>query len=186
MLQLKIDDESSLRMFNAGDAEEFYSLTVRSKEYLREWLGWVDSIESPEDTANHIYAKLEAFAQNGGYPMSFAIIYKGKMAGTIGFNTINRNNKTGVIGYWLGAEFQGKRIMSRSFSAMLDYGFKELGLNRIEVCAAAENYKSRAIPERFGFQKEGTLRQAEWLYDHYVDLVIYSLLAEEWINNSCK
>lgn len=186
MLQQTIDEEVSLRMFNEGDSEEFYSLTVRSKEYLRQWLGWVDRIVSPEDTAHHINAKLMAFAQNGGYPMSFAIIYKGVIAGTIGFNTISRSNKTGVIGYWLGEEFQGKRIMSRSFGAMLEYGFKEIGLNRIEVCAAAENHKSRAIPERFGFQKEGTLRQAEWLYDHYVDLVMYSLLAEEWINKSCK
>lgn len=71
-------------------------------------------------------------------------------------------------------------LCPRSFQAVIDYGFKELGLNRIEVCVTTENEKSRAIPERFGFKEEGTLRQAEWLYDHYVDHIVYGLLKEEW------
>jgi len=40
--------------------------------------------------------------------------------------------------------------------------------------------RSRAIPERLDFRQEGVLQQAEWLYDHFVDLVVYSVLAREW------
>jgi ribosomal-protein-serine acetyltransferase len=176
----KIDEEVSLRMFNVDDAEEFYNLTISSKAYLKEWLGWLDYIESVEDTAENIKARLKVFAENGGYPKSFAIIYNGEIAGTIGFNDINKTNKIGIVGYWLGEKFQGKGIMTRSFKVLIDYGFKELGLNRIEVSVAVENNKSRTLPERLGFTEEGKLRQAEWLYDHYVDHVIYGLLAEEW------
>ena len=180
MLAYKIDEEISLRMFEVCDAEEFYNLTIHSKEHLREWLGWLDQIESLEDITQNIKTRLKILMEDGGCPKSFAIIYKGEIAGTIGFNTINKGNKSGVVGYWVGGDFQGKGIMSRSFKAVIDYGFKELGLNRIEVCVATENEKSRAIPERFGFKAEGTLRQAEWLYDHYVDHVVYGLLKEEW------
>lgn len=118
--------------------------------------------------------------ENEGYPQSFAIIYRGKIAGTIGFNEIYKANKIGVVGYWLGEEFQGNGIMSRAFKVLINYGFNDLQLNRIEVRVAVENKKSRALPERFGFKKEGNIRQAEWLYDHYVDHVIYGLLADEW------
>lgn len=180
MLAYRIDEEVSLRMFNEGDAEELYNLTILSKEHLSEWLGWLDQIVSLEDITQYIRTRLKIFSEDGGCLKSFAIIYKGKITGTIGFNTINKGNKSGVVGYWLGGNFQGKGIMSRSFKAVIDYGFKELGLNRIEVCVATENEKSRAIPERFGFKEEGTLRQAEWLYDHYVDHVVYGLLKEEW------
>ncbi len=180
MLIHKIDEEVSLRMLNEDDAEEFYNLTISSKTYLKEWLGWLEYIESVEDTKANIRARLKGFAENGGYPKSFGIIYKGDIAGTIGFNDINKTNKIGIVGYWLGENFQGKGIMTKAFKTLIDYGFKELGLNRIEVSVAVENKKSRALPEQFGFIKEGKLRQAEWLYDHYVDHYIYGLLAEEW------
>jgi ribosomal-protein-serine acetyltransferase len=29
--------------------------------------------------------------------------------------------------------------------------------------------------------QEGILREAEWLYDHYVDLVVYSMLKRVWV-----
>lgn len=70
--------------------------------------------------------------------------------------------------------------MTRALKSLIAYGFKELGLNRIEVRVAVENKKSRALPERLGFTEEGRLREAERLYDHYVDHIIYGLLTEEW------
>src|SRR3712207_9579419 len=58
--------------------------------------------------------------------------------------------------------------------------FLELGLNRVGIACAVENEKSCAIPERLGFRNEGVQRQAEWLYDRFVDHVGYAVLASEW------
>lgn len=58
----------------------------------------------------------------------------------------------------------------------------ELKLNRVEIRAGVHNLKSRAIPERLGFINEGTIRQAEWLYDCYIDHVIYGILESDWNN----
>ncbi|GAA0361290.1 hypothetical protein GCM10008932_12410 [Alkalibacterium iburiense] len=85
--------------------------------------------------------------------------------------------------YWLGETYQGKGIMSKALEAMIAYGINDLSLNRVEIRVATENYKSRALPERFNFTKEGVIREAEWLYDHYVDHILYLLLADEWKNN---
>jgi ribosomal-protein-serine acetyltransferase len=51
---------------------------------------------------------------------------------------------------------------------------------RLEIRCATHNHTTRAIPERLGFRQEGIARRAEWLYDHFVDLVVYSMLAVEW------
>ena len=75
---------------------------------------------------------------------------------------------------------QGKGIITRACRFVIDYAFKEYGLNRVEIAVFSENKRSRAIPERLGFTEEGTLRQLLWHHDHFVDLVIYSMLAEEW------
>lgn len=180
MFTYEIDEDVSLRLFHVADSEEFFQLTIQSKEYLREWLGWIDYTKKVEDSSEFIKSTLHGLVETGGYPKSVAILYQGKIAGTISFNEIYKTPRIGVIGYWLGEEFQGKGIMTKAFKAFIEYGFKELELNRIEVRAAVENKKSRALPERFGFIQEGTLRQAEWLYDRYVDHVVYGLLKEEW------
>ena len=70
--------------------------------------------------------------------------------------------------------------MTRACRALVTHAFRELGLHRVEIRAAPGNRRSRAIPERLGFRQEGILRDAEWPYDHYVDLVVYAMLADEW------
>jgi ribosomal-protein-serine acetyltransferase len=183
MFLYKIDENIALRSLNVNDSEDLFHLTINSKDYLKEWLGWLDYTNQVEDTRDFIQATLKGFIETGGYPKSAAILYQGRIAGTIGFNEINKLHKIGVMGYWLGEGFQGKGIMTKACKAFIEYGFNELNLNRIEIRVAEENRKSRAIPERLGFIEEGKSRQAEWLYDHYVDHIIYGLLADEWAKN---
>lgn len=66
--------------------------------------------------------------------------------------------------------------MTNACQAVIDYCFNELNLKRIEIRVATENHKSLAIPERLGFEKEGCLRSVEWLYDHFVDHVVFGLI----------
>ncbi len=176
----KIDDEMSLRPFRIDDAEELFHLTISSKSYLKEWLGWLDYTQKVEDSAQFIKLTLQGMIETGGYPKSVAIIYQKKIVGTIGFNEIDKTNSIGKIGYWLGEVYQGKGIMKKALNAIVDYGFKSINLNRIEIRVATENQKSRALPVNLGFVEEGRIRQAEWLYDHYVDHIVYGLLKEEW------
>ena len=91
---------------------------------------------------------------------------------------IDERNRATSIGYWLDASHQGQGLMSMAVQAVLDYSFDTLKLHRVELRAAIENQPSRAIPERLGFQQEGIARDAEWLYDHFVDLVVYAKLCQ--------
>ena len=70
--------------------------------------------------------------------------------------------------------------MTASCRAVVQYAFNDMGLNRVVIRCATGNRRSRAIPERLGFTLEGVAKQSEWLYDHFVDLAIYSLLRSEW------
>jgi ribosomal-protein-serine acetyltransferase len=80
----------------------------------------------------------------------------------------------------LGEEYQGHGIVTKACRTLVDYAFYEYKLNRIQIRCATGNKKSCAIIERLGFNREGTNRQAEFLYDHYVDLNVYSMTADEW------
>ncbi len=130
------------------------------------------------DTRAFIKHSLEKFAANNG--LAAGIWFRGKLAGVIGLHWIDWANRSTYIGYWLAASQQGRGLVTRAGRALVDYAFVELGLNRVEIRCAVKNKKSRAIPERLGFEAEGINRQAEWLYDHYVDLVVYGLLISEY------
>lgn len=178
MFQYEVDEEITLKLFCEEDAKALFQLTDRSRENLREWLPWLDGTQQEADSLDFIENAVKNAEEKKS--LTCGIFYHGKLVGTAGFNTIDWANQIGYIGYWLAEEFQGNGIMTRAVRGLIDYAFHDLELNRIDIRAAAGNKKSRAIPERLDFKKEGIIRQAEWLYDHFVDHVIYSMLQEDW------
>jgi ribosomal-protein-serine acetyltransferase len=100
--------------------------------------------------------------------------------GVIGHHGIDRRIRATELGHWLAANAQGRGVMTRSCRALVKHAFEELGLNRVVIRCATENLRSRAIPLRLGFRHEGVLRDAEWLYDHYVDDDVFAMLARDW------
>jgi ribosomal-protein-serine acetyltransferase len=176
-LTLPVKENLELRTLEPSDAGTFFELIRKNDAHLREWLGWLDDDKSVEDTEKYIIESNKRFANKEG--LDLGIFYEGKQIGGIGLFPWDTANKKTSIAYWLGEEFQGKGIMADALKTVIEYAFKEMGLNRIEVTCAVGNTKSSAIPKKLGFTFEGVARQGEWLYDHFVDLEVYSLLAKE-------
>lgn len=179
MFHAAIRDDVELRLIEEHHTEEVFRVTDLNRRYLRRWLPWVDSVKSPEDTRAFIRSSLQQFAENAGFQAGIWV--RKQFAGVVGHHRIDRLNRRVELGYWIAEGFQGRGIMTDACRYVVRHAFGEYLLHRVEVRCAAGNRKSQAIPERLGFTQEGTLRQAEWLYDHYVDLVIYGMLASEWI-----
>lgn len=178
MLSCSVDSDITLRLLQLHHAEELFAVVEQNRQHLRAWLPWVDSSRSPDNTREFIQSALHRFAQSRG--VACGIWFNDSIVGCIDLYTIDHTDHRGSIGYWLSNVQQGKGIMTRSCRRMNQYGFEELKLNRIVIKAATENLRSRAIPERLGFVQEGIERQGIWVHDRYLDLVVYSLLAQEW------
>lgn len=178
MQQFEVDSELTIRTYSLKDAEALFRAIDENRAYLRKWLPWLDLNTRLEDSRNFInHTHMQTLANKcfqGG------IWYQGELAGGIGFHNIDWQNKNGSMGYWVAEKQQGKGIVTRSVSYLVDHAFGKLELNRLEIRCATENLKSRAIPERLGFKSEGVIRQAEWLYDTFVDHVVYGMLKTEW------
>lgn len=175
---LKIDESISLEQIELKHSRAIYEIAAAQREYLREWLTWVDMMESEEFIINYIKGSQQRNSEGSEY--AFVILENEKVVGRIGMYKIDQFNKIGEIGYWVGAECQGKGIASRACRGMIEFGFNQLNLNRIEIVCGKENVKSQAIPERFKFSKEGILRQGAVLNGNFHDLVLYSMLKSEW------
>ncbi len=175
---LPVRENIELRILQISDAQIFFDVTRKNNLYLREWLGWLDDDRSVEDVEKYIIDSNKRFSENEGLDLS--IWYENQLIGGIGLFPLDVANKKTAIAYWLAEEFQGKGIMADSMKATIEYVFTEMNLNRIELTCAVGNIKSSAIPKKLGFTFEGISRESGWLYDHFVDLEVYSLLAKEW------
>jgi ribosomal-protein-serine acetyltransferase len=178
MFSYMLSENVEVRLLEERHAQELTDLIERNREHLRASLPWVDTNRTVEDRKNFIRGALKQFAHNKGFVAG--IWHEGRLAGVIGYQPIDWENRTTALGYWLGEEFQGQGLVTAACRALVDHAFVELKLNRVSIACATENKRSCAIPERLGFRREGVQRQAEWLYDHYVDYVVYATLASEW------
>lgn len=175
--RIPIDEDLELRLVAVGDAEEIFRATEANRAYLREWLPWVDATRSVADTQAFVARSLEQVRLSDGFQTR--IVYHGEFAGMIGYLYHDWRNLRTELGYWLRQDLQGRGIMTRSTKALVDFALEHLGLNRVEIRAATDNRRSRAVPERLGFVQEGVLREFAWLNDHFVDLVVYAKLRSE-------
>jgi ribosomal-protein-serine acetyltransferase len=180
MFSSRVNELHELRLLRISDDEELFALTNVNRDYLRQWLPWLDSVQQINDTRNFIRSTIWQSDDNRGFVA--AICYDGDIVGTIGFNSIDWQSRIGYIGYWLAASYQGKGIMTISCQSLIDYAFATLKLNRLVIACATENARSRGIPKRLGFTHEGTARDAEWLYNRFVDSEIYALLDRDRSN----
>ncbi|MBC7933761.1 MAG: GNAT family N-acetyltransferase [Rhizobacter sp.] len=178
-MTLIVTEHISLQLTAPSHAPGLFDAVDNNREHLSRFLPWVNNMQSVDDFKKYIQHCELQYRQNTD--VSFVIIVNGMVAGRIGLHYIHPHNKLAAIGYWLSAAFVGRGIIIKSCKTILHYGFEELGLNRIEIKAAVKNIRSQAVPEKLGFAKEGILRQAELVNDEYLDLVLYSLLKEEWL-----
>jgi ribosomal-protein-serine acetyltransferase len=178
MFTLKVDNEIELQLFQQQHALRLFQLVEENRDHLREWLPWVDSMTSPFHIESTIPYWLTQFAENTG--LNTGILYKGELVGSIALQQMDWHNGVTSIGYYLSKKAEGNGIITRCVKALLNYSFYQLGLNRVEIKCGEKNTKSRAIPEKLGFVKEGKIRDGEQLYGRFHDIILYSKLAREW------
>ncbi len=174
----EVDEHMTLRMLTSRDAKPLFHLIEDSRAYLEKWLPWLNDSKSLSDVETSIKESFYTYANK--QDIRAGIFIDEMLVGIVSFNEFDWRNNIGYVGYWLAKEHQGRGIMTKAVAALIDYGFTELEINKVDIRTAYENKKSQAIPIRLNFKKEGHLRQAEWLYNHYVDHIVYGMLKEEW------
>lgn len=178
MSKYEIDDSTFLSLLEIKDSEKLYDLIDRNRTHLGEWLKFPNVTLHADDSRVFIERTRMRYAKDEGYWLG--IWNNNELVGSIGYLYIDSENKKTEIVYWLGKEYEGKGIISKSVNVLIHYAFDELKLNKIEIGVATENMKSRAIPEKLGFKREGELRDYEFINGRFLNRIIYGLKAKEW------
>ena len=175
---LTVAGDVKLNLIDAGHADELFALVERNRGQLRQWLPWLDFNRSVADSLSFIQNAISLAKTKKG--AVYEIRRHGTLIGVIGYNSIDSLHGVCEIGYWLDESHQRQGIVTRCTTELVRFAFEHLGMNKVAISVAVDNTASRAVPEKLGFTVEGRSREAEWLYDHHVDHVLYGLLRKEW------
>jgi RimJ/RimL family protein N-acetyltransferase len=83
------------------------------------------------------------------------------------------------VGYWLAKEARGQGHVTCGVRLITAWGFRSLGLQRIDLMAATENPASQRVAERCGFTREAVLRSYLQGKEGRQDMVAFGLLARD-------
>jgi len=125
-----------------------------------------------------------ALAEKGfGRAMPFVVIEKasGKIIGATRYLRMNED----ALRLEIGATFYAKRtqrtaINSETKLLLLEHAFEVLNCQCVQIRTDAFNFQSQRAIERLGAKKDGILRNHAYLKGRLRDLVVYSIIANEW------
>ncbi len=150
------------------NATELLTVVNNNRDFLGEYLEWVDSYTSVERAMLNIEKSYTTDK------CSYFIMVDNKIAGKISFVDVDDN--MGEISYWLARKYNGRGIMTMAIKTLVKIGLDKMKLNRIQLTIDAENIKSCAVATRAGFLYEGTLRKYFLLRGVPRDMKIYSIV----------
>lgn len=174
---LTVNEQITLELLDTTHTQPIFELVSENRNYLREWLPWVDNMQSAEFIHNFIKGSIQRNKDESEF--AFVVKYNKNIVGRIGIYKIDKQNKIGEIGYWIDQKLQGLGIVVKSCKTLINFCFDILHLNRIELRCGTGNKKSQSVPEKLNFHFEGVLRQAELVRGKFIDLNIYSLIKSD-------
>ena len=115
----------------------------------------------------------------------FGIVWKpdNKLIGSIGLIADHKrqNSRAKMLGYAIAEDCWGRGIVTEAAQALVSYAFENIAIDIVTAYCYPTNPASRRVLEKTGFHMEGTLRQAEVLFNGTVmDNVCFSITREEW------
>ena len=142
-----------------------------------------DSFTDISQAIDQIEAWDRAYNNRGCIRWGIAPKDEGFIIGTCGYYGFHTWNRRASIGYELRRSHWRRGIMTEALTAILEFGFGDLELNRIEAVVMPENVASVKMLEKLSFRNEGTLAEYEiWGSKGFVDLCMFALLKKVWRN----
>jgi RimJ/RimL family protein N-acetyltransferase len=101
------------------------------------------------------------------------------LIGTVSLRRFARDQRA-ELGYWLGVDEWGKGYATEAAEAMIELGFRDLGLSRIYAQVLEGNEASCRVLEKLGMLSEGVRRRHIRKGKRMLDVTLYGLLRDEW------
>lgn len=163
-----------LREASMEDRDDFHAL-ISVPEVTR-FSNWVDAPKMAQ-IERSLRWMIKIFPKGAGCSWIIEDRVSSRLLGAIRFNSIDRRARCAELGYELHPSAWGKGLMSEAARTVVQCGFDDFSLNRIEAWTLPGNTASDRVLEKAGFQYEGTLRQKARFKEAFHDFRMFGCLA---------
>lgn len=167
-----------LRQDEPGDAEDLYAML--SDEETTRYYG-SEPYQSLDEAREYIRLRRDDYAERKAIRWGITLKDDNRFIGSCGFRQFDEGFHRAETGYVLNRAYWGKGLMAEAVSAILTYGFTEMGLHRIEAVIDIANERSKNLLLKLGFHYEGNLRQRFVFRGGFEDEHYFGLLRDEWL-----
>ena len=167
-----------LRVRTVADAVDIFDYASRPEVSYPAGFPLVQTLEDEIYYLEHILPERN---QKDNLPAGYGIVVKGTET-IIGSADFNHRHEDDVLelGYILHPDYWGRGDVLEAARALIDLGFKDLGLHKIELSCFGYNIQSQRVAEKLGFTLEARIRDRKDAQDNRCDDLRYGLLKSEW------
>lgn len=167
-----------LRFFELSDAANVQQL-AGSEEVARTTLAIPHPY--PDGAAENWIEAVRQLSESGD-SYAFAMITKddGTLIGNMSMG-VSRKHKRAELAYWVGVPYWGQGYATEAARRIVQFGFEELGLNRIYAAAMTNNPASSKVMVKLGMKPEGVYQQHVLKWGSYEDLDLYGIVRSEYL-----
>lgn len=171
-------DKIMLREYRRDDLSHITAWVndMETTKYLSDLFTWPQTVRNSEDF-------LEMRLSGGRREAGFVIADREtqEYIGQADLMDINWIDRCGTVGIVIAdKKNRGTGIGTEALRLLCGYAFMQLGLERVQLDVYAGNSRGIACYERVGFIKEGVKRHARFCRGAYMDVILMSVLREEW------
>jgi RimJ/RimL family protein N-acetyltransferase len=172
---------------------EKIQLTAIQREYLPKYVEWLNDFETSQFLAPGIpfpmslEEELDWFEnrrrREGSYIFAILTLAENKLIGNTGLHNVDLKNRSATFGIFIGEKTcWGQGYGTDATRTIVQWGFEQLGLNRIELWVYDFNPRAIRAYEKAGFRREGVRRQGLYRNGRFCDEYMMAILRAEWEN----
>ena len=172
------DGTVQLRPYRNSDVYHVYDAVVESYSELTPWMYWCHPEYNIKETRDWVASRAEDWERGTEYSFAITDTKKGGFLGGCSIY-VHHQFRFAELGYWVRTSRTGQGLATAAVNLLVQFGFDELKLNRIEIVVATGNEASQRVAEKAGATREGVLRNRLLVPDKVYDAVMFSLVPKD-------
>lgn len=152
--------------------EEMWQAINENREFLREYLFWVDKTQNVEDVVNTTNMFIKMWEEDTNWCYNIYRLSDNKLLGCIDVHEIAFLHEHAEFGYWLAQSEIRKGYMKEAVAAFEKELFT-LGFHRLEIHCDITNQSSNMVAQKSGYTLESVAKESLYHYTGLHDKCIY-------------